>query len=326
MEKAWQSFVTTLGDRSWGEQCPTMGVIGVHGGQCRGFHSGGRRHFIQIKSMSQHPAEREEALIKHPLGAGFPLRSPPTPGTHPARCQGYSGAPSLPGYLRPAVPAVALAAIPGDEEAGFLSGEAPQQLQVGDKVQDIIVSSQLSPLGTCLHSHGPATPALCQPSANSQTQGMGTGSTGTPCPGAGHLGSHILGTPKAAPGDTMTHGVGVCQTSTYLSFRTSPARSSPVLQEWMGQENWSPGEGWTVSRCHQSPLPMRAATLGPTLTGSMPSTPLPSPLKQCRSRAMLAWRRFAVHSSSDGGKVRAAAAPSWERAMACISLRWHTGL
>lgn len=41
---------------------------------------------------------------------------------------------------------------------------------------------------------------------------------------------------------------------------------------------------------------------------------------------MLACCRFAVHSSSEGGKVRAAAAPSCDLAMACISLRWHTGL
>lgn len=84
MEKAWQSFVTTLGDRSWGEQCPTMGVIGVHGGQCGGFHSWGRRHFIQIKSVSQHPAEREEALIEHPLVPGFPSGAhPPLAPIHP---------------------------------------------------------------------------------------------------------------------------------------------------------------------------------------------------------------------------------------------------
>lgn len=77
-----------------------------------------------------------------------------------------------------------------------------------------------------------------------------------------------------------------------------------------------------VSGCHQPLLPLRVVTLGLSLT-----TPtLSPPLKQCRSRAMLACCLFAVHSSNEGGKVRAAAAPSWECAMACISLRWHTGL
>lgn len=64
----------------------------------------------------------------------------------------------------------------------------------------------------------------------------------------------------------MTHWVP----TTYLSFRTSPARSSPVLQEWMGQENWSPGEGHAVSGCHQSPLPLGVGTLGPTLASAVP--------------------------------------------------------
>lgn len=114
-----------------------------------------------------------------PSGAHPPLPAPIQPGAGSLRSPTV-GNPSLPGYLRPAVPAAALAPVPCDEEAGFLSGEAPQQLQVRDKVQDIVVSSQLSPLCTRLHSHGPATPALCQPSANSQTLGMGTGSTGTP--------------------------------------------------------------------------------------------------------------------------------------------------
>lgn len=132
------------------------------------------------------------------------------------------------------------------------------------------MSSQLSPLGTCLHSHGPATPALRQPPADSGTLGMDTGSTGTPCLRAGHLGSQILGTPRRAPGDTVTRWVGGCQASTYLCFRTSPARSSPVLQEWMGQENWSPGEGQAVSGCHHSPLPVRVVTLGPTLASTVP--------------------------------------------------------
>lgn len=118
----------------------------------------------------------------------------------------------------------------------------------------------------------------------------------------------MLGTPNTASGDTVTRWVGGCQASTYLCFRTSPARSSPVLQEWMGQENWSPGEGRAVSGCHQHLLPLRVATLGPPLA----SATLPPPLKQCRSRAMLACRLFAVHSSSEGGKVRAAAGPSWE--------------
>lgn len=68
----------------------------------------------------------------------------------------------------------------------------------------------------------------------------------------------------------MTCWVDGCQASTYLYFKTSPARPSPVLQEWMGQENWSPGEGQVMSRGHQSLLLVRMVTLGLTLPSSMP--------------------------------------------------------
>ena len=108
--------------------------------------------------------------------------------THPAWCPCFPHDLSLPRYLRPAVPAAALGPLPRDEEAGLLLGEAPEQLEVGDEVQDVVVAGQLGPLGTCLHGHGPATPALRQPPADRRMLRTGTGcqlchgSMGTPCP------------------------------------------------------------------------------------------------------------------------------------------------
>lgn len=220
------------------------------------------------------PAPCREGGCAHCAPAGcqiqLPARTPThtSASTHPTRGWCFlhlpHGGGPIPGYLRPAVPAVALSPLPCDEEAGLPSGKAPEQLQVRDEVQDIVVASQLGPLGTCLHGHRPATPALRQPPANSGVLGTGTScqqhpsSVGTPCSRAGHPSSKLLGSPKMAPGRCCAprspHWVGECGSSRYLCFRTSPARSSPVLQEWTGQENWSPGERWGS---HQSP-PARA--------------------------------------------------------------------
>ena len=142
------------------------------------------------------PQDPDPRLCWHPsrLVLVFP---PPAP---------QRGNLSLPGYLRPAVSAVALGPLPCDEEAGLLFGEAPEQLEVRDEVQHIVVASQFGPLGARLHGHGPATPALRQPPANSRTLGTGTGcqwypgSVGTPCPRAAHPGSQILGSPEMAVG------------------------------------------------------------------------------------------------------------------------------
>lgn len=160
-----------------------MSEVRLCGWQCGGFHGWGRRHFIQIQAVSQHPAEKENVLILHPLGARPPPRTPTHTSASISPSSPTAGDTSLPSYLRPAVPAVALGPLPCDKEAGLLLGKAPEQLEVRDEVQDVVVTGQLSPLGTRLHGHGPATPALSQPPANSGTRwGQAWAASSTPAP------------------------------------------------------------------------------------------------------------------------------------------------
>lgn len=87
-------------------------------------------------------------IIKHLLGARSPPRTSTRvcASTHLAWCWCFPARltvedSSLPGYLHPAVPAVSLGPLPRDEEAGLLFGEASEQLEVRDEVQDIVVAS-----------------------------------------------------------------------------------------------------------------------------------------------------------------------------------------
>lgn len=65
---------------------------------------------------------------------------------------------------------------------------------------------------------------------------------------------------------------------------------------------WGGTGGERVPPVPSCPCQWQGGQVGPILTATMsPALRCPAPLKQWRLRAMLACRRFAVHSSSEGG-------------------------
>jgi len=86
MTRRWQGFAGGAqrhrhSTRGPGGRCPTVRGVRLRGRQRGGFHGWGRRHFIQIQAVSQHPARREDVrVLRAPAGCQIPH-----PGPQPSR-------------------------------------------------------------------------------------------------------------------------------------------------------------------------------------------------------------------------------------------------